>query len=86
MMPAAVYNRQAPGRVAHDLYTLKSTMKSNLEDLIDALLTYARVGSSPKSSTPVNCEELFADVMTNLSVIIKEKTHLITPEQVHARL
>jgi len=49
-----------------------------MQNLIDALLTYARIGTSERPLTQVNCEEIFTDITTNLSIITKERNAIIT--------
>ena len=49
-----------------------------MQDLIDALLTYARIGTSERPLVEINCEEIFADIIVNLSITIREHNAFIT--------
>lgn len=48
-----------------------------MADLIDALLTYARVGTTSKNCVVINCEEMLTDILSNLSLTIKDKNAII---------
>jgi PAS domain S-box-containing protein len=49
-----------------------------MQTLINALLSYSRIGSREPEFKPVNCADILQDVLTNLQVTIAENQALIT--------
>jgi PAS domain S-box-containing protein len=49
-----------------------------MQTLINALLSYSRIGSKDQPFQPVNCEIMLADVLTNLQVTIDQNQAIIT--------
>jgi PAS domain S-box-containing protein len=49
-----------------------------MQTLINALLSYSRIGSREQLFEPVNCEEVLQDVLTNLQVTIAQNNAHIT--------
>ena len=57
-------------------YILDGTKR--LQELIDALLMYSRVGTKAKAFGPADCEEILEGVTSNLTVAIEESAAVIT--------
>jgi PAS domain S-box-containing protein len=57
-------------------YILDGTKR--LQELIDALLMYSRVGTKVKAFNPTDCEELLKGVTSSLTVAIEESSAVIT--------
>jgi PAS domain S-box-containing protein len=49
-----------------------------MQTLINALLTYSRVGSAPQSSESIDCAVVLQDVLTNLQVTIAKNDAIVT--------
>jgi PAS domain S-box-containing protein len=49
-----------------------------MQTLINALLTYSRVGSTPQSYESIDCAVVLQDVLTNLQVTIAQSSAVIT--------
>jgi len=49
-----------------------------LQNMINALLEYSRVGTTGRSFEPVDCEKVLGDTLANLKVAIEENSAVIT--------
>jgi PAS domain S-box-containing protein len=63
---------------ANDFINFAVEGTKRMQNLINALLTYSRVGSRSKPFQPVNLEEVFSIVLTNLQVAFTESRAEIT--------
>jgi PAS domain S-box-containing protein len=52
-----------------------------MQTLINALLSYSRIGAREQLFVPVNCAEVLQDVLTNLQVTIAQNKALITHDR-----
>jgi light-regulated signal transduction histidine kinase (bacteriophytochrome) len=52
-----------------------------MQTLINALLSYSRIGTREQLFEPVNCAEVLQDVLTNLQITIAQNNALITHDR-----
>jgi PAS domain S-box-containing protein len=55
-----------------------------MQTLINALLTYSRVGSTPQSYESIDCAVILQDVLTNLQVTIAKNSAIVTHDPLPA--
>jgi PAS domain S-box-containing protein len=63
---------------AHDFIGYAVDGAKRMQNLINDLLTYSRVGTRSKPFEPTDCEEVFAAAIANLDVAIKENKAKVT--------